>query len=84
MLVRPKKDTFLWLCILISLAVTILTPRVALYLDYKDDIEAIKTDKKYNYINEVAVKFLKNVDTTGYIKTFNRELKRKKKNERNI
>ena len=39
------------------------------YLDYKDDIEAIKTDKKYNYINEVAVKFLKNVDTTGYIKT---------------
>ena len=51
------------------------------YLDYKDDIEAIKTDKKYNYINEVAVKFLKNVDTTGYIKTFNRELKRKKKNE---
>lgn len=51
------------------------------YLDYKDDIEAIKTDKKYNYINEVAVKYLKNVDTTEYIKPFNRELKRKKKNE---
>ena len=50
MLVRPKKDTFLWLCILISLVVTILTPRINIYSDYKDDPDKfIKSlDNTYN------------------------------------
>ena len=51
MLVRPKKDTFLWLCILISLAVTILTPRIALYSDYKDDPDKFIKSNVLSYTN---------------------------------
>ena len=51
------------------------------YLDFKDDIVVIKSDKTYNFINVVAIKYLKSIDTNKYIKCFNKELKRKKKNE---
>ena len=49
------------------------------YLDFKDDIVVIKSDKTYNFINVVAIKYLKSIDTNKYIKCFNKELKRKKK-----
>lgn len=51
MSVRPKKDTFLWLCILISLAVTILTPRIKIYSDYKDDPDKFIKSNVLSYTN---------------------------------
>ena len=51
MSVSPKKDTFLWLCILITLAVTILTPRIAIYSDYKDDPDKFIKSNVLSYTN---------------------------------
>lgn len=52
------------------------------YLDYKDDIVSIQQfDKEYSFRNEVAINHLNTIDISNYIKSFNRELKRKRKNE---
>ena len=50
------------------------------YLDFKSDIEFIKRDKTYNFINNNAINYLKTIDFSNYIKVFNKEIKRNRKN----
>ena len=50
------------------------------YLDFKTDIEFIKRDKTYNFINNNVINYLKTIDFSNYIKVFNKEIKRNRKN----
>lgn len=50
------------------------------YLDFKNDIEFIKRDKTYNFINTNVITYLKTIDFSNYIKVFNKEIKRNRKN----